>query len=66
MTVALSSKAFRRGVNDTLTLKPLREAASRAVQGDARRESTGETKESSGHSVTVVKKNKSWHVRKDS
>lgn len=66
MTISLSEKAFRRGVNDALSLKPLRKAALNVMQGRSGVTEERSDEKPSRHSVTVVKKNNHWHVKQAS
>ena len=61
-TLSFSRKAFRRGVDEALTLKPLR----RILWGDrAGAVETGRAGET--HRVTVAKSGRrSWHVKRSS
>lgn len=66
-SVSLDRDAFRRGVEDVLTLKPLRNAASAAFgqsKDNGRSERRGG---SSSHTVTVTRTyNSGWHVKRAS
>jgi hypothetical protein len=63
-TVSLSRSSFSRGVNEVLTMKPLRDAASSVFTGKQRDHKT-ESSTTSARTVTVVKnKNSGWHVKK--
>ncbi len=65
--VKLDERAFRRGVNETLTLKPLRDAARSLFSGRA---TTSDVKSppKGRHSIEVSRSSKtaSWHVKRAS
>jgi len=63
--VKLDEGAFRRGVNETLTLKPLRDAARSLFSGRAIT-SGGKSPRKVGHSIEVSRSSKSasWHVKR--
>ena len=68
-TLSLSRKAFRRGVDEALTLKPLRRVLSGYWTGSMPDDPTGagNGKTSDTRSVTVAKSGrKSWHVKRSS
>ncbi len=66
-TVSLSREAFKRGVNETLTLKPLREAVVQYCQPSEKKRTCGTPKSSASgkHSVVMVRRggNSVWHVK---
>ncbi len=65
--VKLAEGAFRRGVDATLTLKPLRDAARTLLSGRATT-SDGKSPRKVGHSIEVSRSSKSasWHVKRAS
>lgn len=65
--VKLDEGAFRRGVNETLTLKPFRDAVRELVSG--RTAASGATKQpKGGHAIEVTRNSRtgSWHVKRAS
>jgi hypothetical protein len=65
--VKLNEGAFRRGVNATLTLKPLRDAARSLLSGKVTT-SCVKSPRKVGHSIEVSRSSKtaSWHVKRAS
>jgi|AntRauTorcE11898_2_1112593.scaffolds.fasta_scaffold44526_2 hypothetical protein len=66
-TASLSRKAFKRGVDEALTLGPLRRILSGQWTGGAEHARTNGNSEDTTRVVTVVKSGRqSWHVKRSS
>lgn len=67
-SVSLNRTAFKQGVDEVLTLKPLRDAASLAFgRHSAKKAQSGVSPSDKPHSVVVVRGGSSvWHVKRAS
>jgi len=66
MSVTLSRKHFKKGFDDTLTLKHLRNAAGSMFGDRSQVRVEGQDMKSEKRSVVLVRCNKTWHVKRAS